>query len=74
MPHGSGTMSGAGVRIGTFISVHRPGGALWGHWVGAVPIQGHGGEEGGESEVEGKRASASGGHWRPRVTEASRWG
>ena len=42
--------------------------------MGAVPIQGHGGEEGGESEVEGKRASASGGHWRPRVAEASRWG
>ena len=42
--------------------------------MGAVPIQGHGGEKGGESEVERKRASTSGGHWRPRVAEASRWG
>ena len=34
-----------GVRLGTVGGVHRPGRALWGHQMGAMPIQVHGGEE-----------------------------
>ena len=52
VPDGSGMMAMAGVRLRTVIVMHRPGGAVWGYRMGAMPIEGHGGKEQREGEVE----------------------